>query len=246
MLADFAARRKITFPLLSNPDSKIIRSFGVFNESVPKDNMAYGVPVPITFVVDANGVVASKFLDDDYRQRYTATNILARRYGVTFRASMDEAKTKHARIVSSASNASVRAGQRVALVLDVELLPGMHVYAPGVQSGYIPVEWKLAESPAWTIATAEYPEAKMVHLKAIAETVPVYEGKFRLTREITIGPHGKVAAVSPGNQVVIEGSFRYQACDERQCFLPEKVPLKWTFRLEPMDTERAPPELRRK
>ena len=223
----------------------MIRSFGVFNASVPKGNMAYGIPIPITIIVDANGTVNAKFLDEDYRQRYTAANILARRYGVTFQASMEETAAKHVRIVSSASNPAVRAGQHVALILDVELQQGVHVYAPGVQSGYIPIEWKLSASPAWTNTTVDYPEPKSVRL--LGETVPAYEGKIRITREVTIAPQGRAAeAAGASGQIVLEGSFRYQACDDRQCFVPETVPLKWTFRLEQMDTERAPVELRRK
>jgi DsbC/DsbD-like thiol-disulfide interchange protein len=207
--------------------------------------MAFGIPIPITLIVDPNGKVSAKFLDEDYRQRYTAANILARRYGVTFRAAMDETVAKHVRIVSSASNSFVRGGQHVALILDVELRPGIHVYAPGVQSGYIPIEWKLSASPAWTNTTIEYPEPKKVEL--LGEMVPAYEGKIRITREITIAPHKQTAQASdPDGKFVIEGSFRYQACDERQCFIPETVPLKWSFSLEQMDTERAPVELRRK
>jgi DsbC/DsbD-like thiol-disulfide interchange protein len=223
----------------------MIRAFGVFNEGVPKGNMAYGIPIPITLIVDPNGIVNAKFLDEDYRQRYTAANILARRYGVTFRAAMDETVGKHARIVSSASNSSVRGGQHIALILDVELQAGVHVYAPGVQPGYIPIEWKLSDSPTWTNTTIEYPEPKRVEL--LGETVPAYDGKIRITREITIAPQRQTAEASNGDgEFVIEGSFRYQACDERQCFIPETIPLKWLFRLERMDTERAPAELRRK
>jgi DsbC/DsbD-like thiol-disulfide interchange protein len=207
--------------------------------------MAYGIPIPITLIVDSKGTVDSKFLDQDYRQRYTAANILARRYGVKFQASMDETVAKHVRIVSSASNSSVRGGQHVALILDVELQPGIHVYAPGVQSGYIPIEWKLSTSPTWTNTTVDYPEPKRVQL--LGEMVPAYEGKMRITREVTIAPQRRAAeAANAAGEFVIEGSFRYQACDDRQCFIPETVPLKWSFHLGQMDTERAPAELRRK
>ena len=60
VLKNFADRAGIHFPMLADPDSKIIRSFGILNESVPKDNFVYGVPHPGTYVVDENGVVTFK------------------------------------------------------------------------------------------------------------------------------------------------------------------------------------------
>jgi hypothetical protein len=47
-------------------------------------------------------------------------------------------------------------------------------------------------------------------------------------------------------ELTIEGNFRYQACDDRICYVPKTVPLRWTIRVEPLDTERAPAELQRK
>jgi len=38
----------------------------------------------------------------------------------------------------------------------------------------------------------------------------------------------------------IKGNLRYQACDEKECFLPKNIPLEWTLKLEPQDRERSP------
>ena len=43
ILENFAARRNITFPLLSDPESKIIRDFGILNEKV-QQAMQAGIP----------------------------------------------------------------------------------------------------------------------------------------------------------------------------------------------------------
>ena len=77
-LKDFAARRKITYPLLSDPESKIIRAFGILNEiDYPVGNFAHGVPFPGTYVADAKGVIQSKFFEKAYAERRTAASILA-------------------------------------------------------------------------------------------------------------------------------------------------------------------------
>lgn len=225
----------------------MIRAFGVFNNAVPEGNMAYGIPVPMTIIVNRQGVVDSKFLDEDYRQRYTAKNILTRRYGVTFQAAMNEAKTDRVRLVSSASDAAVRGGQRVALVLEIELKPGIHVYAPGIAGGYIPIDWKLEQSPVWTSSSVEYPESKLIRLDAIDETVPAYETKLRVTRDVQLAPQRILAqAAGETGEVIVRGSFRYQACDEKQCFIPETVPLEWKLKLESMVTERVPAEIQKR
>ena len=43
-LGAFAQRAGIGFPLLSDPDSEIIRAFGVLNDDVPESHQFYGIP----------------------------------------------------------------------------------------------------------------------------------------------------------------------------------------------------------
>ncbi len=142
-----------------------------------------------------------------------------------------EKQGRQASVVFSASRKTVHAGEQVTLTLDVTLQPGMHVYAPGAE-GYIPVSWKLKDSKLYTAGDVVMPEAKTVYLPVIAEKAPVYEGHFQLVRDVTIGPdaNGKLA---------IEGTFRYQACDDRMCYLPETLPITWTIGVEPA-TRRGP------
>ena len=99
--------------------------------------------------------------------------------------SRKEVGGKQLTAVTSASNSAVRTGQRIALVVDVELKPKMHVYAPGVEN-YIPIDWKLADSDAAKVYPVQYPASEKLHLAAIGETVPVYQWHVRFTRAITI------------------------------------------------------------
>jgi DsbC/DsbD-like thiol-disulfide interchange protein len=189
----------------------------------------------------------SKFFENDYKDRVATADILARQFG----ASVDEARrvseTKHLQVTTAASNEIARPGLRIALSLDIELKPGMHVYAPGVQ-GYIPVDWRLDEGgPAEKRHSFGYPASEMLRLEAIGETVPVYRGHIRLHREITFGQEaGLKPLVSPSGEVIVKGSFRYQACDDRKCYVPEDVPLEWRFKYEGLDRQRAPSEFQRK
>ena len=246
VLKDFAERKGITYPLLSDADSQVIRSYGLLNESVAKDSPQFGIPYPGTFILDKGGVVTQKYFESDFRQRYTASEILVRQYGEAAGAASQVIETKHLRLTSSSSLATVHWGQRLALVADIELKPGMHVYAPGV-AGYIPIEFKLAASPAFQEHGPAYPAAHKLHLKAIGETVPVFQGHFRVAEDVTIGPDAQVKPVlGPTGDLAVEGALRYQACDAKVCYPPQTVPLRWTLHYEALDRQRAPAELQRR
>jgi hypothetical protein len=246
ILHNFAERRGIHFPMLSDADSKIIRSAGLLNETIPHESPFFGIPNPGTFILDGKGVIKSKYFEDDYRERFTAADILTKQFNVTPSAGRHEVIGKQLTAVASSSNYVVRGGQRVALVLEVELKPKMHVYAPGVE-GYIPIAWKMKESPAFAVHDVMLPPSKMLHLPAINETVPVYQGKFRIERDITIAAEGKAKPVVDGEgQFTVEGTLQYQACDDRMCYVPQELRVGWTFQLEGHDRERAPAELQRK
>jgi len=107
----------------------------------------------------------------------------------------------------------------VALAFDIDLKPNVHVYAPGVEN-YIPIEWKMKESPASRRYDVIMPAPKMLHLPAIDETVPVYTGHFRIVRDITIAADQGEALVDASGQFTVEGTLRYQACDDRVCYVP--------------------------
>ncbi len=248
LLADFARRQSIRYPLLSDPDSAVIRAFGILNENFPKDHAWFGVPFPGTFIIDANGVVTAKYFEVDHRDRYTAASILAKSFQTAEGVSWNVVDTRHLRLRYAATDSIVRAGSRIELAVEVELKPKMHVYAPGVQASYKPIVWTLDESPTWLIHPASFPKARSLHLPAIGETVPVYEGKLRLTRDLSIGQQSEVrSALRTGiNELVVRGTFRYQACNDRECFPPASIPLQWTLRYESHDGQRAPVDLQRK
>ena len=246
-LKSFADRQHITYPLLSDPDSKIIRTYDIFNQTVKPGTPAYGIPYPGVYVVDAQGMVVSKYFEDDFKERVSTADILARQFGAPVDVVRGAVEAKHLQITTAASNDIARPGLRIALSLDIEMKPKMHVYAPGVQ-GYIPIDWRLDEGgPAAKRHSFEYPHSEMLRLEAIGETVPVYRGHVRIRREITFGQDAVLKKlVSPTGEVTVTGSFRYQACDDRKCYVPEDVPLVWRFKYEGLDLQRAPLEFQHK
>ena len=187
---------------------------GILNEKVPHDSPFFGIPNPGTFILDAKGNIKAKYFEEDFRERFTAADILTRQFGVAPSAGRHEVIGKQLNAVASASNFVVRGGQRVALALDIDLKPKMHVYAPGVE-GYIPIEWKMKDSAAFTAHEVTLPPSKMLHLPAIDETVPVYAGHFRIVRDITIAAGTKLKPLAStaggifgGGNITISGLRR--------------------------------------
>jgi len=245
ILKNFAGRMNIAYPLLSDPQSEIIRAYGILNAGVKSDSPVYGIPNPGIYWVDKRGVVKAKYFEDDYRERQTSAALLLREFGIEPPAPHASVAAKHLSLSTGASTGSAHMGQHISLLVDVALPARVHVYAPGVR-GYIPLDWKHTDTPAAKAAAVSFPAAKTMRLEAIKETVPVYEGHFRLTREVVLGNDKDltVAADKDGN-VTLQGTLRYQACDAEKCFLPENVPLAWTLHFEPLDRVRVPPEMQR-
>lgn len=74
VLKEFAEKRKVTFPLLSDPDSKTIKAYGLL-DAAAKGN-AEGVPYPGTFVVDKGGVVRAKLFHEGPFKRHTPDDLI--------------------------------------------------------------------------------------------------------------------------------------------------------------------------
>lgn len=74
VLAKFAGQRKITFPLLSDPDSKTITAYGLLNRDA-KGKTA-GIPYPGTMVVDRGGVIRAKLFLEGYRDRHATKALI--------------------------------------------------------------------------------------------------------------------------------------------------------------------------
>jgi hypothetical protein len=246
ILKNFSDRKSIRIPMLSDPESKIIRAFGILNDNVEKTSPVYGIPFPGTYVLDAKGIVKSKYFHDDFTERFSAGSVLTREFGAAGQT-VTHVDTPHIALSYTASDAAFSPGRRITLIVDLDFKPKMHVYAPGVEGGYLPIDWKMAKTKGWAALDAEYPAAREAHLTAINDTVPVYDRHVRITRDIIVGQSAEVGpALAPDRTLTVDGTFRYQACDDIECYVPRVIPLQWKFKVGEMETERVPAEIRRR
>jgi len=251
VLKDFTARKKISYPLLSDPESKVIKDFGLMNEiDYPPGNMAHGVPFPGTFVTDGEGLIVTKQFEKAYQERHTAASLLVGMgEGLENGATKEIVKDPFV-LKTSVSNEEVAPGRRVTLVLDFVMAPKMHAYAPSVK-GYKPLAFRLAENPFVTAHEVRYPDSRPYTFAPLKETVPVFEGHFRILQEVTAlgpnrGPTGAPSSAIQMTEIDLNGTLDYQVCSDTVCYAPASIPLQWTLKVVPLDRDRAPEALRKK
>jgi peroxiredoxin len=245
ILKYFSARRKIEFPLLSDPDSQIIRSYKVLNsEGVGRD---LGMARPGYFFIDTEGVIREKFFEAKYRERLTGNNVLAKLFPELGEEVSDPVEAPHMQLSARQSDRAAVPGNLVTLTADVLLPPDVHVYAPGTK-GYKPIRLVIDPSPELELRSAIYPRSKILYLPVIKERVPVFEGKFTIRQDLKVNASGDFSRTigADGKMVAIKGKLEYQACDSKICFLPTSVPIEWQLQVLPLDRQRAPEDIRHK
>jgi hypothetical protein len=232
-LKAFATAHGITFPLIADRDSAIIRRYGLLNTTVEEGTRAYGIPFPGTFVVDRRGIVRSRHFEAAYQERNTVGSILVSG-GATPDGPVMSVETTHLAMTAAVSDAVVAPGERISIVFDVTPRPGMHVYAPGkhtyqvVRVALDPQLWMRAHAPV-------YPPSDIYHFKPLDERVDVYQRPFRLVQEVTILATPEVQKLlEQQTSVTIRGRLEYQACDDKLCYSPQSVPVSWKLSLKPL------------
>jgi peroxiredoxin len=239
ILADFAKRRGIRFPLLSDPGSATIKRFGILNTTIPVSNtQAYGVPFPGTFVLNRDAVVTARFFEPAYQERNTVASIMAR-LGGDLDAPATRVSSPQMEITAYISDTTVAPGTHFSVVVDVKPAPGIHVYAPGV-SGYKAIGVTVQQANGLIVRDAHYPPSEIYEFKPLNERVPVFQRPFRLVQDLTVdaSPQG-LAALKNRSSLTINAVLTYQACDDRICYTPQTVPLSWVIALRSLDRERT-------
>ena len=265
VLANFAQRRGITFPLLSDDDSSVITAFGILNTvaaegvgpnkddpdvvaAVAKyvsvfgaNRMIVGTPFPGTFMLDATGRVTSRFFEEFYRERNTTANVMLRLGAGLSQIAAIEGTTAHLKLTAYPSDPSITVGTRFSIAVEIEPNPDIHVYAPGAeQMGYRVIGLTMAPVPHVRFEPVEFPASEIYHFEPLDERVPVYQQPFMLLQEVVVSGAAEVEdALAELDALTLTGTLDYQACNDELCFDPVSVPLSFTLDLDLLDRQRA-------
>src|SRR5262245_63935993 len=77
ILKTFIDRRQIGYTLLSDPKSEIIDRYRLRDPQYPPGSPAYGVPRPITFILDKSGMIKAKLYEETYTKRPPAALVIS-------------------------------------------------------------------------------------------------------------------------------------------------------------------------
>ncbi len=245
ILREFADRHKIDYPLLADPQSKIIASYGVLNSEAT--GMTKGMAFPGYFYADANGIIREQFFEAKYTDRFSADNVLTKLFPELTEGGNQKIAAPHLALEPSQSDRAVAPGSRFNLAIQVELPQDVHVYAPGVK-GYKSIQLDLPSSPEVQTMPPTYPDSKILFLEAIKEQVPVFEGQFRITADAKISANPDfIKSLGPsGKTLTVTGQLNYQACDKAICYPPASVPVSWQLEVLPLDRQRSPEAIQHK
>jgi peroxiredoxin len=240
VLQRFGETYGIEYPMLSDVGSKVIRAFGILNTNVPADHpMMFGMPWPGDYLIAPDGTVRDKLFLRNYEHRPSASEVVLRHFGARADGNSVEIKTEVLTAVVSLSADRCFPGQELAVGLDVRLGSGWHVYGQPLPKNYQATEL-LFEGALVDEQSLDMPLAKPLLLKALGETLPVYEAEIHATGKLGIKwspptparflePLGK--RIEPGLHHV-DGILRFQACRDDVCEMPQTVKFQLPIRIE--------------
>jgi len=248
ILASFAKRRSITYPLLSDSSSALIDKFGIRNSE--GTGIEAGIPYPGFYLIDPQGVIQKRFFETAYVNRLTSNNLYAYLFGESALPipSKQLESTPHVTVTTTQSDTDVTPGAVVRLIVNLTPAPDTHVYAPGAEKQqYHVTSLTISPSDLYNVTPISYPKSEMLNFPELKETVPVYTGQTVFTTSVAAAVNQKTIPLFAQNpHLAIKGELEYQACTSTVCFPPVKTPVEWALNLRQLDRERAPQDIQHK
>jgi hypothetical protein len=232
ILAGFAEKHGIAFPLLSDRGSHVMRRLGLLNPRVQEDHAAYGIapsprhvdlPYPGVFLLDERGAVAARRFHESYRERDTGAGLLA--------ALLSPLAAGPGPDAQDGGDGAVRARawldsptyclfQRLHLHVEVAVAAGFHVYGQPVPGGYTPLSLDVDPIDGLERGPAAWPAPHRFAIDGLPEEFWVHDGAIRAALPLTF------AAAPGGGDHVVRATVRYQACSASACLPPSELRLE--------------------
>jgi len=220
-LADYKNAHGATFTMLSDPNSDVIRSFGILNTTIAEDDHPwYGIPYPGVYVTDSDGVIIEKFFENNFTVRPGPEQLLAALRGEE--VALQERSDSDAEVTVEVEfeGNSLPVGISRQIVARFSVPEGMHLYEEPVPEGLVAASIELDPDLEGIVAyTAVTPKTQSITLTGDGHTLEVYEGDVVL--RLPVAQNGRAMTKDEeGRWVSITGRVRWQACDSEACDLP--------------------------
>lgn len=136
--------------------------------------------------------------------------------------------TMHLTVHTSISATQISPGKSVSIAFDVTPKRNMHVYAPG-KHDYQVITVKIDPQPWLRVQPAKYPPSEIYHFKELDEKVETYGKPFKLVQEIAILDSAEAKKALAAGPVKLSGRLEYQACDDKVCYAPTRIPVSFNL-----------------
>jgi len=229
VLARFAGKYGITFPLLSDEGSHVIRRLGLYNEHLAEQARfygrearpdQYGVPYPGIFRLDAAGTVIEKEFEQSYRVRPSPELLVERAVSASPRglAGVQSVERNGIVITAGVDSETFRPYEKHELRVALDLPAGLHLYGSPLPADFIPLAVSVAPFDGLDVDPVVLPEPKPRRFEGIEEDLPVYERRVETRGAFNIVPFLENASIAV--------TVSYQACTDTICYPPESVTLE--------------------
>ncbi len=235
VLAAFAGREGITFPMLSDEASRVITELGMRNDRVYEQHAVFGfepstkwegVPYPGVFVLDEAGTVVGRRFFDLYRERETGPGLLERTLGIDIAIDGPSVSglAGAARVGVRLDSEEYRSHQRIWLYAQVDLDPGSHVFASPAPEPFAGLEVEIDPIDGLFVGDAEWPEPVPFEFPGVRDDLAVYENSVQGALPL------RLFVPSGHGDLTISGRVRLQVCTATACDMPGGVGFSFPLR----------------
>jgi hypothetical protein len=223
-LAAFAEKHGITYPLLSDEGSRVIRELGLLNEHLAEQQAQYGVQTrdeqlgvayPGIFVLDENGVVVQKRFQQSYRDREGGVGLIEDALGVAAAShgSGAEAQGPEFRARAYLDSPTYHYFERLRLTVELTVEPPYHVYVAPVPDGYVPLSVIIEPIEGLEVGEMRWPEPRRLKI-GLNEEFWVLDDTIRGSMPLVF------AAPAGAGDHELRVAVSFQTCSDDDCLMP--------------------------
>ena len=230
VLKGFTEDHGISYQLLSDLGSEVIRRYGILNTLVkPEEEEYYGIPFPGSYLVSEDGKIFDKLFHREYQKRETGATVLWKGFGLP----VDPASTIHAeaegqavRVSAALMATELHPRQHADLHVTLDLDEGLHVYGPDVPDDYVATQIKVSGPEGISAGEPAFPATKPLRIEGINEEFQVMDGKVDIVLPVA-------SAIREPGEATLNVEVTYQACTDAMCYIPRTETLHLTVNVAP-------------
>jgi hypothetical protein len=236
ILKRFAEAHHITYPMLSDSGSVVIRKFGILNTNIPPDTRFLRNPVPPgQYLLASNGTVRDKLFLPNFQTRPSASVVLLKYHDIPAAANGVTVTAEDLMANIRLSDNRGIGGQRLGVAKDFKIAPGWPICGEPLAEGYTPTAIKF-EDGLVAQQSQRYQHPNPSDLSLLGEVLPAFAGDFKAFGFILLKQR------IPLGQQKIAGKLDFQECNDKICKLPQSL----RFELLPrIDALFPPPQSKR-